>query len=72
MLIRLSARAATTPLADYLRRCECRVVFVNDCTLDVLLQGRPRSDHEEHIELDAYLRVWMAMHPEDHAVLLLR
>ena len=71
MRIKLSTRAATAALADYLRRCECNVVFVNDCTLDVFLQGRSRSGHEEHIELDAYLRVWMAMHPEDHAVLLL-
>lgn len=71
MRIRLSTPAATAALADYLRRCECNVVFVNDCTLDVLLQGRTRSDHEEHLELDAYLRVWMAMHSEDHGVLLL-
>ena len=71
MRIRLSTRVATAALADYLRRCECKVVFVNDCTLEVFLQGRSRSGHEEHLELDAYLRVWLAMHPDDHGVLRL-
>jgi hypothetical protein len=70
MRIKLSTRVAAAALADYLRRCECNVVFVNDCTLDVFLQGRSPSGHEEHLELDAYLRVWMAMHSEDHGVLL--
>jgi len=71
MRIELTTRAAAAALADYLRRCECSVVFVSECILEVLLRGRAPSDRDAQLEIDAYIRVWMAMHPEDHAVLLL-
>ena len=69
MRIELSTGAAAGALADYLQRCECSVAFVNDCTLDVSPPGPTRSDREAYIEIDAYLRVWLAMHPDDHVVL---
>jgi hypothetical protein len=62
MMIELTAPAAARDLGDYLVRCGCTVRFVGDCTLEV---GLPvRSDAQARmIEMQAYLRVWQAMHP---------
>ena len=50
-------------LADYLRRCEC-VVEVSDRIIDAT--ARPQSFTASHadVELEGYLSVWQAMHPE--------
>ncbi len=64
MRIELSTRAAADALAEYLRRCECVVSYAGDCTLDASARPRSQSEHESRIELEGYLRVWRAMHPE--------
>jgi hypothetical protein len=70
MRIELSTRASAGALADYLQRCECSVVFVDECTLDVRPPRRSQNDREGDTEIDGYLRVWLAMHPGDYAVLI--
>jgi hypothetical protein len=70
MRIELSTRAVAGALADYLQRCECSVAFVSECTLDVRPPSRSRDDRDAYTEIDGYLRVWLAMHPLDHAVLI--
>jgi hypothetical protein len=64
MRIELSTRAAADALAEYLRRCECVVSYTADCVLEASARPRSQSEHESRIELEGYLRVWRAMHPE--------
>jgi hypothetical protein len=68
MTIELKTRAATHALADYLRRCGCDVVHVDDLVLEVSPPQRSQTPREAQIEIDAYLRVWKAMHPNEHVV----
>jgi hypothetical protein len=56
--------AATAALTDYLRRCQCVVEFVDPRTIEVTTPPRSLSVRDEEIEIDAYLRVWQAMHPK--------
>ncbi len=65
MRIELTTRAAADALADYLRHCECSVVFVGERTLEASPRARSQSLQEEQIELDAYLRVWKVMHADE-------
>jgi len=64
MRIVVSAGEAAPGLADYLRRCECIVEIVGNRTLEVTLSDSSRSDRDMRFEVGAYLRVWLAMHPE--------
>jgi hypothetical protein len=64
MRIELATGEAANALAEYLRRCECIVSYVGECTLDASARPRSQSEHESQIELDGYLRVWHAMHPD--------
>ena len=70
MRIELTTRAAADALADYLRRCECSVAFVNECTLDAFPRARSQGPREAQIELEAYVRVWQALHANEFATLL--
>ena len=63
MRIELTTRAAADALADYLRQCECSVAVVDERTLEASPRARSQTLREQEIELDAYLRVWQAMHP---------
>jgi len=63
MRIETTTRAAARALADYLMRCECSVDFVTDCALEVSPPGRLQTPRETEIEIEAYLRVWQALHP---------
>ena len=51
-------------LAEFLRRCECIVEVIDRRILEAT--ARPQSFAAPHadIELDGYLAVWQAMHPE--------
>lgn len=66
MTIELTTRAAAHALADYLRRCECTVVFVDDVVLEVSPPQRSQTPRDARIEIEAYLRVWKALHPTEH------
>jgi hypothetical protein len=63
MTIELTTRAAAHALATYLGGCGCTVEFVGDRLLEVALRERSQSPRDAAIELEAYLRVWRALHP---------
>jgi len=64
MRIRTDTAASAASLAEYLRRCECFVDVIDDRIIAVT--ARPQSFAAPHadIELEGYLAVWQAMHPE--------
>lgn len=64
MRIQIDTAASAASLVNYLRRCECIVESIDRRTIDAT--ARPRSFAAAHadIELDGYLAVWQAMHPE--------
>ena len=64
MRIVVSTDEAAPGLADYLRRCECIVEIVGEKMLEVTLSDSSRSERDIQVEVGAYLRVWLAMHPE--------
>jgi hypothetical protein len=64
MRIRTDTVASAASLAEYLRRCECVVEVIDSRVIDAT--ARPQSFAAPHadVELDGYLAVWQAMHPE--------
>jgi hypothetical protein len=64
MRIRTDSSTSSASLADYLQRCGCIVAVIDRLVIEAT--ARPESFAAPHadIELDAYLRVWEAMHPE--------
>ena len=63
MTIELTTRAAAHALAAYLEGCGCTVEVVGERLLEVAPPERSQSPREAAIELEAYLRVWRALHP---------
>jgi hypothetical protein len=66
VLVKLSDPALVDDLVDFLSRSGCIVDVENAATVLVSI---PRSlrDDAARLELDLYLRVWEATHPEAHA-----
>ena len=64
MRIRTDTAASAASLTEYLRRCECIVDVIDDRVIEAV--ARPQSFAAPHadIELEGYLAVWQAMHPE--------
>ena len=64
MRIRTDSAASAASLAEYLRRCECVVDVIDSRIIDAT--ARPQSFAAPHadVELEGYLAVWQAMHPE--------
>jgi hypothetical protein len=64
MRIRTDTAASAASLAEYLRRCECVVEVIDSRIIDAT--ARPQSFAAPHadVELNGYLAVWQAMHPE--------
>ena len=64
MRIRTDTAASAASLAEYLRRCECVVDVIDSRIIDAT--ARPQSFAAPHadVELEGYLAVWRAMHPE--------
>jgi hypothetical protein len=65
MTIELTTPGAAHALADYLRRCDCNVIFFDDLVLEVSPPERSQTPHQARIELNAYLRVWQALNPTE-------
>ena len=65
MTIELTTPAAAHALADYLRRCDCNVLFLDDLVLEVSAPERSQTPRQAWIELNAYLRVWRALNPTE-------
>ena len=72
MRIRTDTAASAASLAEYLRRCECSVEVIDSRIIDAT--ARPQSFAAPHadVELEGYLAVWQAMHPECSAERLTR
>jgi len=64
MRIRTETAASTTSLAEYLRRCECFVETVDARTIEVRVATGSLAARHEQVELEGYLLVWHAMHPD--------
>ena len=69
MTIELTTRAAAHALADYLRQCECSVVFVDDLILEVSPPPRSQTRRDARIEIEAYVRVWKALHANEQVII---
>ena len=69
MLVKLSDPALVDELVDFLSRAGC-IAQAQDGT--TVLVSIPRSLREDAavLELDLYLRVWEATHPQAHATRL--
>lgn len=65
MIIELTTRAAAHALTDYLRRCDCNVLIIDELVLEVWPPQRSQTPREAQIEIQAYLRVWKALHPAE-------
>jgi hypothetical protein len=64
MRIRTDTAASAASLADYLRRCECVVEVIDRLILDATARPESFAVSYADVELDGYLAVWQAMHPE--------
>jgi hypothetical protein len=64
MRIRTDTSAALASLAEYLRRCECIVEVIDRRVIDVTARPRSFAAPYADAELEGYLTVWRAMHPE--------
>lgn len=64
MRIRTETAASAANLADYLRGCECIVELVDSRVIDVTARPRSFAAPYADVELEGYLGVWQAMHPE--------
>ena len=65
MKVKIEARSLMGDLVDYLRRCECTVGF-NDGLLEVRPRQLPIDEalRYEELELESYLKVFSALHPD--------
>ena len=63
MRIDVSDPALIEDLRDYLRRCNCEVEVRGRTAVEASPPARNVEPVYLRMELDAYLRVWRAMHP---------
>ena len=64
MRLRTDSAASTASLADYLRRCGCIVEVIDRRIIDAAARPQSFAAPHAHVELEGYLSVWQAMHPE--------
>ena len=64
MRIRTDTAASAASLADYLRRCECLVEIIDRRIIDATARPHTFAAPHHDVELEGYLTVWEAMHPE--------
>jgi hypothetical protein len=64
MRIQTETAASAASLAEYLRRCECVVEVIDSRIIDATARPQSFAASNADIELDGYLAVWQAMHPE--------
>jgi hypothetical protein len=69
--INVSDPALLDDLLAYLRRCGCWAHAVRSDVVEAIAPSAPVDDVYLRMELDAYLRVWRAMHPGVSAEVLL-
>jgi hypothetical protein len=64
MRIRTDTSASSASLADYLQRCGCIVAVIDKRVIEATTTPQSFAVPYADIELDGYLRVWEAMHPQ--------
>jgi hypothetical protein len=64
MRIRTDTAASAASLAEYLRRCECVIEVIDRRIIDATARPQSFAAPYADIELEGYLAVWQAMHPE--------
>jgi hypothetical protein len=64
MRIRTDSAASAASLIEYLRRCECIVEVIDRRTIQATVRPQSFAAPHAEVELDGYLTVWQAMHPE--------
>ena len=64
MRIRTDTAASAASLAEYLRRCECIVEVIDGRIIEATARPRSFAAGYADTELEGYLTVWQAMHPE--------
>ena len=64
MRLRTDTAASAASLADYLRRCECIVGVIDDRIIEATARTQSFAALHADAELEGYLAVWQAMHPE--------
>ena len=64
MRIRTDSAASAASLAEYLRRCECIVEVIDGRIIEATARPRSFAAGYADTELEGYLTVWQAMHPE--------
>jgi hypothetical protein len=64
MRIRTDTAASAASLANYLLRCECLVEVIDGLIIDATARPQSLAAPHQDVELEAYLTVWQAMHPE--------
>jgi hypothetical protein len=65
----LNNPALVNDLRDYLRRCNCEVERHGRSALQVELSGPAHSPEWTRMQLQAYVRVWQALHPRSETEL---
>jgi hypothetical protein len=64
MRLRTDTAVSAASLADYLRRCECTVEIIDLRIIEATVRPQSFAARYADIELEGYLSVWEAMHPE--------
>ena len=64
MRIRTDTAASAASLTDYLRRCECIVEVIDLRIIEATVRPQSFATRYADVELEGYLSVWEAMHPE--------
>jgi hypothetical protein len=64
MRLRTNTAASAASLTDYLRRCECIVEVIDLRIIEATVRPQSFATRYADVELEGYLSVWEAMHPE--------
>jgi hypothetical protein len=64
MLIRTDSSTSSASLTEYLKRCGCIVAAIDGRVIEATAKPESFAAPHAEIELEGYLRVWEAMHPE--------
>jgi len=64
MRIRTDSSFSSASLAEYLERCECIVSFVDRRVIEATAKPQSFATPYADVELEGYLKVWEAMHPD--------
>jgi hypothetical protein len=64
MRLRTNTAVSAASLADYLRRCECIVEVIDLRIIEATARPQSFAARYADVELEGYLSVWEAMHPD--------